>query len=35
MADHAPERSWRHLDTMQFETVLRAAFHERTARGAA
>lgn len=25
MADHAPERSWRHLDTMQFETVLRAA----------
>lgn len=24
IADHAPERSWRHLDTMQFETVLRA-----------
>lgn len=23
-ADHAPARSWRHLDTMQFETVLRA-----------
>lgn len=23
-ADHAPERTWRHLDTMQFETVLRA-----------
>jgi transposase len=23
-ADHAPERSWRHLDTMQFETVLAA-----------
>ena len=23
--DHAPERSWRHLDTMQFETVLVAA----------
>lgn len=22
--DHAPEREWRHLDTMQFETVLRA-----------
>ena len=22
--DHAPERSWRHLDTMQFETVLAA-----------
>lgn len=22
--DHAPERSWRHLDTMQFETVLTA-----------
>jgi transposase len=22
--DHAPERNWRHLDTMQFETVLRA-----------
>ncbi|TVS14273.1 MAG: transposase family protein [Planctomycetaceae bacterium] len=22
-ADHAPARSWRHLDTMQFETVLR------------
>jgi transposase len=20
IADHAPERSWRHLDTMQFET---------------
>lgn len=24
IADHAPERSWRHLDTMQFETLLRA-----------
>ena len=24
MADHAPQRTWRHLDTMQFETVLRA-----------
>tara|TARA_B100000809_G_scaffold228073_1_gene240839 strand:+ start:89 stop:802 length:714 start_codon:yes stop_codon:yes gene_type:complete len=23
--DHAPERSWRHLDTMQFETLLTAA----------
>lgn len=23
-ADHAPERTWRHLDTMQFETLLRA-----------
>lgn len=23
--DHAPERSWRHLDTMQFETVLTAS----------
>jgi transposase len=23
MADHAPERIWRHLDTMQFETLLR------------
>ena len=22
--DHAPERKWRHLDTMQFETELRA-----------
>jgi len=22
--DHAPQREWRHLDTMQFETVLRA-----------
>jgi len=22
--DHAPERSWRHLDTMQFETILTA-----------
>lgn len=22
--DHAPERTWRHLDTMQFETLLRA-----------
>jgi transposase len=25
IADHAPKRTWRHLDTMQFETVLRAA----------
>lgn len=24
LKDHAPERQWRHLDTMQFETVLRA-----------
>lgn len=24
IADHAPERNWRHLDTMQFETILRA-----------
>lgn len=24
IADHAPERQWRHLDTMQFETILRA-----------
>lgn len=24
IADHAPARSWRHLDTMQFETVLTA-----------
>lgn len=24
LKDHAPERSWRHLDTMQFETVLTA-----------
>lgn len=24
IADHSPERRWRHLDTMQFETVLRA-----------
>ena len=24
IADHAPERTWRHLDTMQFETVMRA-----------
>jgi len=24
IADHAPARSWRHLDTMQFETRLRA-----------
>jgi transposase len=24
LADHAPERTWRHLDTMQFETLLRA-----------
>ena len=22
LKDHAPERSWRHLDTMQFETIL-------------
>jgi transposase len=22
IADHAPERKWRHLDTMQFETIL-------------
>ena len=24
VADHAPERKWRHLDTMQFQTILRA-----------
>ena len=24
LKDHAPERSWRHLDTMQFETILTA-----------
>jgi transposase len=24
IADHGPERTWRHLDTMQFETALRA-----------
>ena len=24
MADHAPERSWRHLDTMQFSTIIHA-----------
>jgi transposase len=24
IADHAPARQWRHLDTMQFETILRA-----------
>ena len=24
IADHGPERTWRHLDTMQFETLLRA-----------
>ncbi len=24
IADHAPQRTWRHLDTMQFETRLRA-----------
>jgi transposase len=24
IADHAPERTWRHLDTMQFETRIRA-----------
>ena len=24
MADHAPERTWRHLDTMQVETLIRA-----------
>lgn len=24
IADHAPERTWRHLDTTQFETRLRA-----------
>jgi transposase len=24
IADHAPERRWRHLDTMQFETLIRA-----------
>jgi transposase len=24
IADHSPERTWRHLDTMQFETILRA-----------
>jgi transposase len=25
LMDHAPERKWRHLDTMQFETILKAA----------
>ena len=25
LKDHGPERSWRHLDTMQFETIVRAA----------
>lgn len=25
MHDHAPERTWRHLDTMQFETILHAS----------
>ncbi len=24
LKDHAPERHWRHLDTMQFETILEA-----------
>lgn len=24
LKDHAPERAWRHLDTMQFETILKA-----------
>ena len=24
IADHAPERTWRHLDTMRFETLIRA-----------
>jgi transposase len=24
IADHSPERTWRHLDTMQFETILQA-----------
>jgi len=24
IADHAPQRQWRHLDTMQFETILQA-----------
>jgi transposase len=24
VADHAPERTWRHLDTMRFETLIRA-----------
>lgn len=24
LADHAPDRCWRHLDTMQFETLIRA-----------
>ena len=24
LADHAPERTWRHLDTMRFETLIRA-----------
>ena len=24
IADHAPERKWRHLDTMQFQTILKA-----------
>ena len=25
IADHAPQRTWRHLDTMQFETLLHAS----------
>jgi transposase len=25
LKDHGPERHWRHLDTMQFETILKAA----------
>ncbi|WP_391580975.1 transposase family protein [Bythopirellula polymerisocia] len=24
ITDHSPERTWRHLDTMPFETLLRA-----------
>jgi len=29
IADHAPERTRRHLDTMQFETVLRSGYRSR------
>ena len=33
VADHAPERSWRHLDTMQFETRLTARVPRARCRG--
>lgn len=35
IADHAPERTWRHLDTMQYETVLVARLPRADCQGCA